>query len=330
MRQTLLLIAFAAALTAQPRVTSVGQAADFTGPLAPGTLATLFGSALATATAGAEQVPLPTTLGGTTVRVNGQPVPLTFVSPTQVNFQLPARIATGSASLTVTVGTATSAATNFTVAATAPGIFQYGANRGVVQNQDYSLNADSNLAKRGEVLTVYLTGIGITQPVVPEGTVAPSSPLARPQVNAQAYLGGSPARILFLGLTPGAIGLAQANIEVPALLASGNYPLVLEVGGVSSRPVQVSVEGRPDGTLPEGLRCFSGSVESVTRSLEKEFAGQPDEIELGSIKLCPTCSQRQPINVVFTRFFEKARASKLLVDACYDDTGNISLLRMRR
>jgi uncharacterized protein (TIGR03437 family) len=330
MKKILLLFVFTGLVFAQPRVNSIGQAADFTGPLAPGTLATLFGSNLATTPASAASVPLPTVLGGVTVRVNGNVVPLTFANPTQINFQLPTNIAPGPASLSVTTAVGSSSPVNFTVAARAPGVFQYGANRGVVQNQDFSLNTEGNLAKRAEVLTVYLTGIGVTEPPVREGTVAPSSPLARPAAESRAFIAGAPARILFLGLTPGAVGLAQANVEVPSVIASGSYPLVLEVGGVLAKPVMVSVEGSPESTLPDAARCISGTIDSVTRSLEKQLSGEADEIQLGRTTLCASCDDKVPAASEFTKLLEKGRTAGMQGDICYDSSGNVSALRLRR
>ena len=326
----LLLLAGIAVLHAQPRVASVGQAADFTGPLAPGSLATVFGSNLAPGPASAASVPLPTTLAGTTVRVNGDPVPLTFLNATQINFQLPAQIAPGSASLTVATAAGTSAAFSFTVVPVAPGVFQYGANRGVVQNQDYSLNTETNIARRGEVLTVYLTGIGATTPLVREGTVAPSSPLAVPSGAARAFLGGAPARVLFLGLTPGAVGLAQANVEVPAVFARGSHPVVIELDGVATMPVQVAVDGDPQFTLPESLRCVSGPVETVTSSIQHQLSGQADEVQLAGQRLCPACDLRPPLAGPFPRVLEPALPAGLQADVCYDSLRNVQSIRLRR
>ena len=104
------------------RITS---AADFTrlAPLAPESLATAFGTGLATQTAEAEGHPLPTTLGGTTVRVRGVPAPLTYVSPGQVNFQIPGGLPAGEATISVTAGDGTVTEGVTRLAPVSPGLF---------------------------------------------------------------------------------------------------------------------------------------------------------------------------------------------------------------
>ena len=80
-------------------------------PVAAGSIASVFGSNLASAAAGARVVPLPTLLGDAKVTLNGIAAPLFYVSPGQINFQVPWELAGQSeASLTVTVGGLMSAA----------------------------------------------------------------------------------------------------------------------------------------------------------------------------------------------------------------------------
>ena len=102
-------------------VSGVSNGADFSTAVAPGSLASLFGTALASGIASAAAVPVATTLNGTTVNVNGRPAPITYLSPTQINFQVPITTTPGTASVTVTFGGQTSTPVQFTVAAAAPG-----------------------------------------------------------------------------------------------------------------------------------------------------------------------------------------------------------------
>ncbi|MBM3795719.1 MAG: hypothetical protein FJW31_17060, partial [Acidobacteria bacterium] len=60
------------------------NAADYTAAIAPGSLIAIFGSNLAPATISAASTPLPTALAGASVEVNGQPIPLFFVSAGQI------------------------------------------------------------------------------------------------------------------------------------------------------------------------------------------------------------------------------------------------------
>ena len=210
------------------------------GAVGTGSIASIFGVDLAVGTSFATSVPLPTTLGGTQVTVNDQPVPLFFVSPTQINFQLPT-LSAGTVNAVVKISSYSTAPRSFTVAAAAPAIFRQGdTNRALAQNQDLSLNGPSSPAAAGSVIVVYLTGIGpVDNPVAP-GAPTPNSPLARPLLPVAATIGGQAVDIQFIGLTPGFAGLAQANLRVPTLSA-GDYPLVITIGSTPSNPATISV-----------------------------------------------------------------------------------------
>ena len=88
---------------------------------------------------------------------------------------------------------------------------------------------------------MYLTGAGPFDNAVPDGTPAPSSPLSRTTAAYSAVLDWTNAPVTFLGLTPGFIGLVQANIQVPRV-SSGDHSLVITVGGVASNSALVSVK----------------------------------------------------------------------------------------
>ncbi len=209
------------------------------GPVAPGSLITIFGSNLASSATGATATPLPTTLGGITVNINGTPAPIVYVGTNQINVQLPYEVRPGTATATIAGPGGTSATSSFAVAQAAPAIFVNN-NRGVVQNQDFSLNTGSNPAKTGTVIVVYFTGQGPLDNSVSTGVRTPNSPLSRATLPASATIGGVNAPLQFIGLTPGYVGLAQANIVVPQL-TTGDYPLVLNAGGVPSNSALVSV-----------------------------------------------------------------------------------------
>ena len=329
MRITICFLLGIASVWAQPKVTAVAQGADFSSVLAPGMLASVIGTGFATAAISASSVPLPTTLSNVSVNVNGRAVPLTFANATQINFQLPYGTATGKASLTVTNNGQISNAISFPVAAYAPGVFQYGASHGVIQNQDYVLNSAANPAVAGSFVIVYLTGIGITNPAVADGIGASSAPLAQAIPTTSATIAGAPSNVAFIGLTPGNVGLAQANIQIPALAIDGEFPLVVQLGGVSSKPVLISVKGTTSAGLPDGVKCISGQVDSVTFSLQYKTPGLADEVIIGGTKLCAKCDVKPPIYVEFVSKLEEASTTGIKVDACYDPEGAVNLLRMR-
>ena len=95
-------------------------------------------------------------------------------------------------------------------------------------------------APPGGVLLVYFTGQGALDQTIDNGAAAPFEPLIDVSGATTAAIGGQHAQVIFCGMAPGMVGLAQANLVVPAL-PSGDYPLVLTIGGVSTNPAWVSV-----------------------------------------------------------------------------------------
>lgn len=217
----------------------VVNAASFQAPVAPGSLISIFGTDLAATTLAATAAPYPTSLGGVSVVVNGSlAAPLFAVSPGQVNAQLPYETPTGTATLSVNG----SARASFAVAASAPGVLAYGSNRAVALNQNYSMNGPQQPAAAGSVITVFGTGQGAVEPPVATGEAAPGDPLSRPVLPVAASIGGQAADVLFAGLAPGYMGTLQLNLRVPNL-ASGDYPLVVTIGGAQSNAPLVAVAG---------------------------------------------------------------------------------------
>jgi uncharacterized protein (TIGR03437 family) len=240
-------------------IAAVTDAASFAPRVAPGGLATIFGSGLANSTAPATDLPLPTTLAGAQVFVNSSPVPLVYASPTQINFQVPSGTPPGIATLFVTLGGGNSLPFGFIVSNAAPGIFQDSTNHAIAQNAgaNYTVNTTKNPAAVGSFVVVYLTGQGAVDNPVADGTATPGAPLASAKATPTATIGGVDATVQFLGLTPGFVGLAQANIQIPAL-ASGNYPLVITAGAFRSASALISVSGT--GTTPPNFLTLIGQV----------------------------------------------------------------------
>jgi uncharacterized protein (TIGR03437 family) len=219
----------------------LNSASNGVGPVAPGSLVTVYGSSLAVTTQTASSAPWGISLAGAGVAVNGAAVPLAYGSAGQINFQLPYEARPGVASLTVTTSCGTSAPVSFQVAQAAPYIFQRADNTAIVQNQDLSINGAGNGAKVSSVVTVYLTGIGPLDNPVGTGAAAPTSSLSRATLPVRVTIGNFDTAVQFLGLTPGFIGLAQANLVIPNL-SPGQYPIVIGIGGIASNPATIFVQ----------------------------------------------------------------------------------------
>lgn len=203
-------------------IAAVVNAASYNDSIAPGSLIAIFGSNLAHATAAAQRIPLPISLADTTVTVNGVRAPLLYVSPGQINAQVPPQTATGTASM-VTVSSGAAAPTlSFPVVPVAPQIFIASATRILALNQDTSLNSAANPAAAGSIVTIFLTGHG-----------AMASP--------SASIGGLPAELRYAGPAPGTVGVAQMNMRVPEL-EPGDYPLAVTIGGAASNSGLISVD----------------------------------------------------------------------------------------
>jgi uncharacterized protein (TIGR03437 family) len=249
----------AAGVYGQITVASVTDAASYGPRVAPGSLGTIFGSSLANSTASARGLPLPTTLGGARVLINGAAVPLLYASPTQINFQAPRELAAGTASLIVASSSGgSSSAFSFAVTPEAPGIFQDSSNNAAAQSTTYQAITSKNPAAAGSTVIVYLTGIGPVDNPVADGAATPATPLANATATHSASIGGVSAKVRFLGLSPGFAGLAQANIEVPATLATGTYPLSVTIGGLVSASAQIAVSG--SGTAPASVLSLTSQV----------------------------------------------------------------------
>jgi uncharacterized protein (TIGR03437 family) len=222
---------------------AVVNAASFTANQTPaGSVFSLFGSNLATKVGQPTSVPLPTALLTTSVTVNGELAPLFYVDPNQINAQMPEDIKPGVATVMVKNGTATSnAVAIFIPAVGTPGIVVYGNNRAVVVNQDGSVNSPTSPAKVGDTLVAYFTGGG---PVNASGplTTGGATPPGLSPVSGQSTVkvSGVDTVVNYIGLTPGGVGLYQANFVVPKV-AAGDHPLVITISGQASNNPLIAV-----------------------------------------------------------------------------------------
>jgi uncharacterized protein (TIGR03437 family) len=203
---------------------------------APGSLIAIKGTALAQAMASATGFPLPSSLGGASVTIGGIPAPLLYVSPGQINAQVPYETPAGTSNVSV----ANAGASTITIQNVAPGLFLLGSGRAAVVNDTGAVNSSTQPASAGSYIAAYMTGLGAVTNAVATGQPAPSAPLSQTTAGVSATIGGETAQVVFAGLAPGYAGVYQVNILVPQL-APGDYPLVISAGGVASNSGTVSV-----------------------------------------------------------------------------------------
>jgi uncharacterized protein (TIGR03437 family) len=229
-----------------PAISSNGvtNAASFAQRISPGALASIFGTGFGASTFLADDgFNWPTsTTNSVSVKVNGVAAPLYYVSPGQINFQVPwGTPTTGTVNVAVLVNGGTSNTASVAVGTAAPGLFN-SSGAAIVQNTpDYSLNGTSNPAPAGSTIVAYLTGTGPVSPTAKDGVPTGSNGLTNATSLVTAKIGDANATVSFTGLTPGFIGLAQMNIVVPTL-APGVYPLVVTIDGQSSNSATIAVK----------------------------------------------------------------------------------------
>jgi len=240
---------------ANPEVPIIGPggvvgAASYVSSPAPGTLISLFGTALADRLAGADGLPLPDQLATTSVILKGTLVPLVYVSANQINALVPYQLPTKAKyQIIVQRGMTLSSPETVAIFDSQPAVFttdQSGKGQGhiyiVGSDGTQTLAAPASPATTGDVLTVYCASLGEVQPPLLAGVAAPSGQLENTVNPVTATIGGVAADILFAGLTPGFTGLYQINMTVPRGVRPGDaVPLLLHVAGIASQPVSMAI-----------------------------------------------------------------------------------------
>ncbi len=227
---------------ATARVSSVVSAADFASPVAPGGLITIYGGDLGPVSASAGQAPLPTLLGDTCVTINGTLVPLAFVSPGQINGQLPFGVAAGSASMVVHTPSGVSSPFQFPVQGAAPAVFLTAVDGWtwnvplVIREKNNQIATLSNPIHLDDWVVIYLTGLGAVSPAVETGAAAPVDPLSQTIARPEVRLGGTMLPVGYSGLAPGTAGVYQINVKVlfQGVPTGMEVPLTITLGGYST------------------------------------------------------------------------------------------------
>jgi uncharacterized protein (TIGR03437 family) len=214
------------------------------GALAPGTIVEVYGSGLASGTANPSILPLPNIFNGTIVVVGGGQVPLYFLSDGQLDVEIPADLpATQQHAIVVSANGALTIPDLIDIVPVQLGVAAYTDGHVIAQHgADFSYVTASSPAKPGEVLVIYLSGMGATNPAVKSGDPAPGTePLARVTVAPTLTVDGQNADIGFAGLSPGFVGLYQVNFTVPPTARNGDLDVVIMQNGVPANITKLPV-----------------------------------------------------------------------------------------
>jgi uncharacterized protein (TIGR03437 family) len=219
-------------------------------PLAPNTFISLFstGARFSEERFDFSTVPIPKELGDVQVTLAGKALPITLVTPTQINALTTNDVPT-SGNAEVIVSRVSSgqilAAGSVPMTSVAPGLFTVAAN-GVGQiaalNQDNTINSASNPARRGSVIQVFGTGPGVISGAPPDGDF-PGSAIPGPVPDVligTAFV--PPENIQYSGLAPSLVGVWQINVRIPENVAPGNsVPFVIRLSSVTNtQPPQMT------------------------------------------------------------------------------------------
>ena len=229
------------------------NAASYTAPVAPGSIASVFGDFFVPAPLSATEPPLPASLAGLSIIFDASiPAPLFYVSGSQINFQVPWELATPlGADIAATLYGDTGPPQTMDLAPVAPAIFTVngsGSGQGAILDASNRLVDASNPATPGStVLQIFCTGLGPVTNQPPTGSPAPLSPLAQTSYSPPpaVMVGGVAADVSFSGLAPGYVGLYQINAQVPAgLPANSATPVSISYGqgAASSNVVTIAVQ----------------------------------------------------------------------------------------
>lgn len=193
---------------------------------------------------------LPTTLDGVSVTVNGKAAYVQYVSPTQVNVLTPPDDSVGPVEVKVAVNGQTSDPASAVMQTVNPGLFTFDGQYAAATHVDGTLVGKAGLfasapnatspVKPGETVILYGTGFGATSPAITAGQV--TDKLASITTAYVVTIGGVQAKVSFGGLVPPFAGVFQLNVEIPAGLADGDQPVVIQMNGINSSPASVTVQ----------------------------------------------------------------------------------------
>ena len=233
----------------QPALPAAGiaNAASYvSGPVAPGEIVSLFGTAIGPANHAFLTLTNPrlvaNSIAGLHVLFDGVPAPILYASAGQVNVVVPYAVSgRSSTQLQVEYLGALSPLVTLPVASAAPGVFTLdmsGKGPGAIRNvKDESVNSATNPAAPGDWVSIYATGHGTTTPSGVDGLVA-SAPFPQADAKVSVTIGGLPCQTNYAGAAPGFVsGLLQVNAQIPEGVTPGpSVPVEITIAGANSQP----------------------------------------------------------------------------------------------
>ncbi|MEP6962980.1 MAG: IPT/TIG domain-containing protein [Acidobacteriota bacterium] len=191
----------------------------------------------------------PTELGGVSVTIGGRAAYVSYVSPGQINIQVPDALPAGSHEIVVTNAVGSSAPYRITVEETLPGILappsllagdkQYAA---VILGDGSIAGPATQPLHSGDTVTLYGIGFGPVAPILNSGEIVRSrNSVVLP---LQVFFGDTQATVTYAGLAPGTLGLYQINVVVPAMPAGDAIPFSFKLNGESGQQVLYTAVGK--------------------------------------------------------------------------------------
>lgn len=236
---------------AQPTINPGGivNAADYSQSVARGSMFLVFGSNLGPAPlVQATSFPIPTSLGGTVVRVNSGGVtreaPVVYTSASQVAAILPSDTGEGVATLSISFNGQTSAGVPFLIVRTNFAAFtnnQTGTGQAAIQNynspNELVRNGPAQAANPGQTAILWGTGLG---PITASDAGQP--PVADLNAAGELLVGGRSAPISYKGRSPCCAGIDQINFVVPQGVSGCFVPIAfVPPGTTGTRLVTMAV-----------------------------------------------------------------------------------------
>jgi uncharacterized protein (TIGR03437 family) len=238
-------------------ITNVSAASYSATPLAAAAIITAFGTNLASTTTSANTMPLPTTLAGTTVTVRDstgveRAAPLFFVSPNQINYQMPLETAPGTATITVVTQSGIVSQGTTAIVSVAPGLFAANASgQGVAAALALRIRTDGSqhfeaIARFDPTLQRYVAqqvDLGTASEQVFLIAFGTGFRLRSALSAVSARVGGLEAPVRFAGAQGALVGVDQVNVQLPrGLLGRGEVEVMLTVDGKAANAVRISVK----------------------------------------------------------------------------------------